>query len=78
MSRTGKLVRNEQSQADHRTVVSKVQRFNGRRDAKTAEAIFSQRRNSWEGFFELMESIDVPDDFLADRNDRSPQKRRLS
>jgi prevent-host-death family protein len=32
---------------------------------------------SWQGFFELMKNIDVPEDFLADRQDAPPQKRKL-
>jgi virulence-associated protein VagC len=38
--------------------------------------ILSRRPESWEDFFELMKSIDVPEDFLADREDAPPQKRK--
>lgn len=34
----------------------------------------SRRSESWDKFFELMKSIDVPDNFLADRADSAPQK----
>ena len=34
----------------------------------------SRRSESWDKFFELMKSIDVPDDFLADRADSPQQK----
>jgi hypothetical protein len=36
----------------------------------------SRRPSSWETFFELMKTTEVPDDFLADRKDSPPQKRR--
>jgi len=32
---------------------------------------------SWQDFFELLKTIDVPDDFLADRQDAPPQPRKL-
>jgi antitoxin VapB len=39
--------------------------------------ILSRRPDSWDGFFEFMKAVDVPDDFLADRQDAHPQKRKL-
>jgi hypothetical protein len=33
---------------------------------------------TWQDFFELMETIDVPDDFLTDRGDVPPQKRDIN
>ena len=48
-----------------------------RRDPVTGDVILSRRPESWEDFFELMKSIDVPSDFLAERDDRLPQKRKL-
>ncbi len=49
-----------------------------RRDAVTGDVILSRRPDSWEGFFALDATTDVPDDFMseADRNqgahDRDP------
>jgi virulence-associated protein VagC len=43
----------------------------------TGDVILSRRPESWEDFFELMRGIDVPSDFLAERDDTPPQKRKL-
>jgi len=79
MSHTAKLFRNGRSQAvrlpaDYRFEGSEVYI---RRDPATGDVILSRRPESWQDFFELMKTIDVPDDFLADRGDTPPQKRRL-
>jgi antitoxin VapB len=39
------------------------------RDEVTGDVVLSNRPglNAWQGFFELMRSIDVPDDFMAER-----------
>jgi antitoxin VapB len=78
MARTAKLFRNGRSQAVR---LPSEYRFEGsevyvRRDPGTGDVILSRRPESWEDFFELMKSIDVPSDFLADRDDL-PQKRKL-
>ena len=41
------------------------------------DVILSRRPESWRDFFELMKTVEVPKDFLADRKDAPPQKRRL-
>jgi antitoxin VapB len=41
-----------------------------RKDPETGDIILSQRPGSWDDFFELMEGIDVPEDFMADRDDQ--------
>ena len=79
MARTAKLFRNGRSQAVR---VPSEYRFDGsevfiRRDPITGDVILSRRPDSWEDFFELMKTIDVPEDFLADRTDAPPQKRKL-
>jgi len=79
MSHTAKLFRNGRSQAvrlpaDYRFEGSEVYI---RRDTATGDVILSRRPESWQDFFELMKTIDVPDDFLAERGDTPPQKRRL-
>ena len=78
-AKTAKLFRNGRSQAVRLPV---DYRFQGsevyiRRDPATGDVILSRRPESWEDFFELMKTIDVPEDFLADRNDAPPQKREL-
>jgi antitoxin VapB len=78
MARTAKLFRNGRSQAvrlpsEYRSDGSEVY---VRRDPATGDVIRSRRPESWEDFFEMMKDIDVPSDFLADR-DGAPQKRKL-
>jgi len=79
MARTAKLFRNGRSQAVR---LPADYRFEGsevfvRRDPATGDVILSRRPESWEDFFELMKSIDVPSDFLAERDDTPAQKRKL-
>ncbi len=79
MPKTAKLFRNGRSQAVRLPV---EYRFEGsevyvRRDAATGDVILSRRPESWEDLFALMTTGDVPKDFLADRKDTPPQKRRL-
>lgn len=79
MPRTAKLFRNGRSQAVR---LPAEYRFEGaevyvRRDPKTGDVILSRRPESWKDFFELMKTVEVPEDFLADRKDMPPQKRDL-
>jgi antitoxin VapB len=79
MSKTAKLFPNGRSQAVR---LPAEYRFEGsevyvRRDSVTGDVILSRRPDSWADFFDLMKTIEVPKDFLADRKDAPPQKRRL-
>jgi antitoxin VapB len=79
MSQTAKLFRNGRSQAVR---LPADFRFPGtevyvRRDPATGDVILSRRPNSWQDFFELTAELDIPDDFLSNRRDQSPQKRTL-
>jgi len=79
MPRTAKLFRNGRSQAVR---LPADLRFEGsevyvRRDPATGDVILSRRPDSWKDFFELMKTVEVPEDFLSDRRDRPPQKRDL-
>lgn len=79
MAKTAKLFQNGRSQAVR---LPAEYRFEGsevyiRRDPDTGDVILSRRPESWEDFFELMKTVDVPEDFLADRQDAPPQKRKL-
>ena len=79
MPRTAKLFQNGRSQALR---LPAEYRFKGsevytRRDPRTGDVILSRRPESWQEFFDLTERIGVPDDFLSDRGDLPPQKRRL-
>jgi antitoxin VapB len=78
MPRTVKLFRNGRSQAVR---LPAEFRFEGsevfiRRDSATGDVVLSRRPESWRDYFELMKTIDVPDDFLAERGDAPPQKRK--
>jgi antitoxin VapB len=79
MPRSAKLFRNGRSQAVR---LPAEFRFEGsevyiRRDPTTGDIILSRRPESWQDFFELMKTVDMPDDFLSDRKDAPPQKRKL-
>jgi antitoxin VapB len=79
MARTAKLFRNGRSQAIR---LPSEFRFEGsevfvRRDHTTGDVILSRRPESWDDFFEMMKSVSVPRDFLTDRGDTKPQKRKL-
>jgi antitoxin VapB len=79
MPRTAKLFRNGRSQAIR---LPAEFRFEGsevyvRRDPTTGDVILSRRPESWKDFFELMKTIDVPDEFLADRGDEPPSKPKV-
>jgi len=48
-----------------------------RRDAKTGEVILSRKPGSWDELFALADSVEIPRDFLSQRDRRPPKKRRL-
>jgi antitoxin VapB len=78
LPRTARLFRNGRSQAVR---LPSEFRFEGkevfvRQDPATGDVILSRRPDSWESFFRLVSEGDVPDDFLSDRRDGLPQKRR--
>ena len=79
MPRTAKLFRNGRSQAvrlpsDFRFDSDEVYI---RKDTATGDVILSRRPDSWDDFFALTDRTGGMEDFLADRNDRPPQKRKL-
>ncbi len=79
MRRTAKLFRNGGSQAVR---LPADLRFEGsevfvRRDPKTGDVILSRCPHLWREFFDLADSVSIPDDFMADRGDNPLQKRRL-
>ena len=49
-----------------------------RRDEATGDVVLSRRPGGWETFFELVATLGVPADFLADRGDAPAQTRELS
>lgn len=79
MAQTAKLFRNGRSQAvrlpaDFRFPGSEVY---VRRDPATGDVILSRRPDSWQDFFDLVDGLDIPEDFMSDRDTSPPQKRRL-
>jgi len=79
MPKTAKLFPNGRSQAVR---LPSEYRFEGsevyvRRDSATGDVILSRRPDSWADFFDFMKTIEFSKDFLADRKDAPPQKRRL-
>ena len=45
--------------------------------SKVPKAPLPRKLESWDEFFRLMETINVPADFMADRQDMSPQERNI-
>lgn len=79
MKQTAKLFRNGRSQAVR---LPAEFRFDGsevfiRREASNGDVILSRRPESWYDYFQLLRTMDIPDSYLADRNDAPPQKRPL-
>jgi antitoxin VapB len=79
MRRVAKLFKNGRSQAVR---LPAEFRFEGhevyiRRDAETGDIILSRKPGSWESFFALREAADIPEDFMADRDQGVPEEREL-
>jgi antitoxin VapB len=79
MPRTAKLFQNGRSQAVR---LPSEYRFQGsevfiRRDPASGDVVLSRRPESWEDFFQLADTVDIPEAFMADKDDRPPQKRKL-
>lgn len=79
MAQTAKLFRNGRSQAVR---LPADFRFPGtevyvRRDPATGDVILSRRPESWQDFFDLVDRMDIPEDFLSKRLDAPPQKRKI-
>lgn len=79
MRHTAKLFMNGRSQAVR---LPAIYRFDCdevyiRRDTETGDIVISRKPGSWEGFFEMIDSMDVPDDFMSERDNELPQERNL-
>jgi antitoxin VapB len=48
-----------------------------RKDPETGDVVISKKPGSWEGFFNMMQNIDVPDDFMAERDNEVEADRDL-
>ncbi|GAB3555008.1 AbrB/MazE/SpoVT family DNA-binding domain-containing protein [Noviherbaspirillum agri] len=48
-----------------------------RKDPATGDVILSRKPGSWDDFFKLVETVEVPKDFMANRDNEPPQERDL-
>ena len=48
-----------------------------RRDPETGDVVISRKPGSWEDFFEMMDKVNVPDDFMEEGENELPQERDL-
>lgn len=48
-----------------------------RRDPETGDVILSKKPGTWDDFFLMMENVQVPDDFMAERDLSPPPIRDL-
>ena len=46
-----------------------------RQDDETGDIIISRKPGSWDDYFELIETIDIPDDFMAERDNEVSRER---
>jgi len=79
MTKIAKLFTNGRSQAVR---LPRDFRFDGaevfiRRDPASGDVILSRKPTGWDDFFALMKTVEVPADFLDDRQDSPPQERDL-
>ncbi|MVF14814.1 AbrB family transcriptional regulator [Ketobacter sp. MCCC 1A13808] len=48
-----------------------------RRDPKTGDVILSRRPGNWDSFFELVDSLNIPDDFMSDHDQKEKPEKKL-
>lgn len=48
-----------------------------RKNPATGDVILSKKPGTWEDFFQLVDSLDLPKNFMNDRDNDTPQKREL-
>lgn len=79
MRHTAKLFKNGRSQAVR---LPAMFRFDCdevfiRKDPETGDVILSRKPGTWDDFFELMKTIEIPKDFMDDRENELPPERDL-
>ena len=47
------------------------------KNPKTGDVIISKKPGSWDDFFKLMETINVPEDFMTERDNNIEKEREL-
>lgn len=48
-----------------------------RKDPKTGDVIISRKPGSWDDFFKLVGTLDVPEEFMAERDNEVTKERDL-
>ena len=48
-----------------------------RKDPETGDVIISRKPGSWDDYFKMMETVDVPEDFMTERDNEILQERDL-
>ena len=79
MPQTAKLFMNGRSQAVRLPVNL---RFEGdevyiRKDPETGDVILSRKPGNWNEFFELINVLEIPEDFMAERDNERPENKDL-
>lgn len=79
MGHTAKLFMNGRSQAVR---LPSVFRFDCkevfiRKDPHTGDIILSRKPESWESYFKLIDSIEIPEDYMKDRDNEPVNDRDL-
>ncbi|MCZ6829742.1 MAG: type II toxin-antitoxin system VapB family antitoxin [Gammaproteobacteria bacterium] len=79
MPQTAKLFMNGRSQAVRLPVNL---RFEGdevyiRKDPATGDVILSRKPSNWTEFFELINTLEIPEDFMAARDNERPEDKDL-
>lgn len=79
MSHTAKLFMNGRSQAVRLPAKYRLdcKEVYIRKDPVTGDIILSRKPESWESFFKLMNTITVPKDFMAERDNEFPGDKDL-
>ena len=79
MRHTAQLFMNGRSQAVRLPAVYRFdcKEFFIRKDPDTGDIILSRKPGSWDSFFNLMETIEVPKDFMVDRDNELSSDRDL-
>lgn len=78
MTQVAKLFLNGRSQAVR---LPSAYRFDGkevyiRRDPETGDVILSRKPGSWEDFFQLLQTMKLPSDFMTERSGNTPPQDR--
>ncbi|MBF0277544.1 MAG: antitoxin [SAR324 cluster bacterium] len=48
-----------------------------RKDSETGDVIISKKPGSWDDFFDLLETINVPQNFMAERDNKIEEEKEL-